>query len=172
MDNPSLLAIAGRTAVVYVVMLAMIRVLGKRTIGNLTAFDMLVALIMGDLAGDAIYGEASMGSALVAVLSLSALHYANSWLAYWRPGIIRKLVEGDPTPIVRDGKIQPEGLRRERMSEHEARAELRLEGIEDLAEVRLAQVETDGRISVLREDWAAAAKKADLEGARPSRAKR
>ena len=68
-----MLEVAGRTALIYVLMLVMIRVLGKRTVGNLTAFDMLVALMMGDLAGDAIYGDASMGAAVVAVVSLGAL---------------------------------------------------------------------------------------------------
>jgi uncharacterized membrane protein YcaP (DUF421 family) len=171
MEHQSLLAIAARTAVIYVTMLVMIRVLGKRTIGNLTAFDMLVALIMGDLAGDAIYGEVSLVGALVAVFSLSALHYGNSWLVYWRPGVGR-LLEGRPTPIVREGKVQPRGLRVERMSEQEARAELRLGGIEDLAEVKLAQVEIDGQVSVLREDWAQPAKKVDLDGGRRSRRER
>jgi uncharacterized membrane protein YcaP (DUF421 family) len=121
-----MLEIAGRTALVYVLMLAMIRVLGKRTIGNLTAFDMLIALIMGDLAGDAIYGDASMSAAVVAVVSLGALHYGNSWLAYALPGV-GKLLEGTPTTIVEDGQVQPDGLRQERVSRQEALAELRLE---------------------------------------------
>ena len=86
-----MLEVAGRTALIYVLMLVMIRVLGKRTIGNLSAFDMLVALMMGDLAGDAIYGEAPLEMAVVAVVSLSALHYAQSWLAYLVPRIGRVL---------------------------------------------------------------------------------
>lgn len=153
--------IALRTAIVYVLMLAMIRALGKRTIGNLTAFDMLIALIMGDLAGSAIYGSVSMSSAVVAVVTLSGLHYASSWLAYARPSIAR-VVEGRPTPIVREGAFQREGLRSERMTEDEVRAELRLEGIESLEDVRLAQVESDGRISVLRRTEAEPARKRDL----------
>jgi uncharacterized membrane protein YcaP (DUF421 family) len=165
MENVSLPEIAARTVVIYVTMLVMIRVLGKRTIGNLTAFDMLVALIMGDLAGAAIYGQVPLPGALVAVFSLSALHYGNSWLAYWRPDIGR-LLEGGPTPIVREGKVEHRGLRLERMTEQEARAELRLAGIEDLAQVRLAQVEIDGQVSVLREEWAEPARKIDLERVR------
>jgi uncharacterized membrane protein YcaP (DUF421 family) len=155
--EPGLFLIAGRTAVIYVLMLVMIRVLGKRTIGNLTAFDMLVALIMGDLAGTAIYGEVSLLSGVVAVLTLSALHYANSWLAFGQPRLGRFL-EGEPTVIVRDGAFQPGGLKRERMSEDEVRGELRLEGIEDLSEVRLAQVESDGHVSVLRHERAETSK--------------
>jgi uncharacterized membrane protein YcaP (DUF421 family) len=151
MIQTSLLAIAGRTVFVYLLMLVMIRVLGKRTIGNLTAFDMLVALIMGDLAGTAIYGQVSLFSAAVAVTTLAALHYANSWLAFDHPRLAR-LLEGEPAVIVEDGQFVPAALARERMSESEARAELRLAGIEDLADVKVARVERDGRISVLRQD--------------------
>jgi uncharacterized membrane protein YcaP (DUF421 family) len=156
-----MLEVAGRTALIYVLMLVMIRVLGKRTIGNLTAFDMLIALMMGDLAGDAIYGDASIGMAVVAVISLSALHYANSWLAYHLPSIGRFL-EGMPTPIVKEGRVQQEGLRRERMSEQEVLAELRLSGIDDLSEVKQAQVESDGQVSVIRESWAEPLRRGDV----------
>jgi uncharacterized membrane protein YcaP (DUF421 family) len=156
-----MLGVAGRTALIYVLMLVMIRVLGKRTIGNLTAFDMLIVLMMGDLAGDAIYGDASLGMAVVAVVTLSALHYANSWLAYGLPRIGRFL-EGMPTTIVREGGVEPAGLRRERMNEHEVLAELRLAGIDDLRDVKHARVESDGRVSVIREEWAEPLKRSDV----------
>jgi uncharacterized membrane protein YcaP (DUF421 family) len=165
MEHSDLMSTAGRTIVIYVVMLAAIRLLGKRTVGNLTAFDMLIALIMGDLAGDAIYGDVPMSRALVAVSALASLHYANSWLTYWMPKLGER-VEGTPTPIVRAGRTFPPGLRRERMSEQEVHAELRLAGIEDLAEVKLAQVECDGHVSVIRETWAEPLRRADLEEVR------
>jgi uncharacterized membrane protein YcaP (DUF421 family) len=156
-----MLEIAGKTLIIYIVMLVMIRIMGKRTIGNLTALDMIVALVMGDLAGAAIYGQAPLEGAVVAIVSLSALHYANSWLAYSRPGI-GAVLEGRPTVIVENGRFHRAGLRRERMSDEEARAELRLEGIEDLRDVKLAQVESDGRVSVLRKEPAEPAQKRDL----------
>jgi uncharacterized membrane protein YcaP (DUF421 family) len=158
-----LLAIAGRVALVYALMLVMIRLLGKRTIGNLTAFDMLIALVMGDLAGNAIYGQVPLTHAITAVVALSALHYANSWLVVGNPRLAR-LLEGRSTVIVEHGRIVGEGLKRERMSEEEAVAELRLDGIEDLADVKVARVERDGRISVVREDWAEPARRGDLGG--------
>jgi uncharacterized membrane protein YcaP (DUF421 family) len=167
MSEPGVWAIAGRTSVVYLMMLVVIRLLGKRTVGNLTAFDMLIALIMGDLAGTAIYGDVSLWSATAAVTTLAALHYANSWLACERPRLAR-LLEGRPTVIVEHGRFVRTGLRRERMSEEEALAELRLEGVDDLQEVREARVETDGRVSVLREDWAEPVRRRDLTPARSS----
>lgn len=150
-----------RTLLIYALMLLMIRLLGKRTIGNLTAFDMLIALMMGDLAGNAIYGQVPLVDAVIAISSLSAVHYANSWLTYRLPTVGRAL-EGQPTPIVKDGRLHPPGLRRERMSDEEALAELRLQGVDDLQDVRLAQVEMDGQVSVLRQEWAEPAQRRDL----------
>jgi len=163
MSEPGLWGIAGRTGVIYVLMLVVIRLLGKRTVGNLTAFDMIIALVMGDLAGTAIYGQVSLSSAVTAVTALAALHYANSWLAFDRPRVGR-ILEGGPTVIVEHGHLVRSGLRRERMSEAEARAELRLEGVDDLAEVREARVEPDGRVSVLREKWAEPIRRCDVDG--------
>jgi len=162
MHDPELIATAARTAVIYIVMLATIRLLGKRAMGNLTAFDMLIALIRGDLAGDAIYGQVPFGRALVAVAALAGLHYGNSWLSYWKPRLGAWL-EGKPTPIVRNGSLHHPGLRRERMSEAEVRAEVRLAGIDDLSAVKLALVESDGQVSVIREDWAEPVQKRDLK---------
>lgn len=171
MHEPSLAGIVGRTVAIYVIMLLVIRLLGKRTVGNLTAFDMLIVLIMGDLAGTAIYGEAPLWGALAAVTTLAALHYANSWLTWGRPRLAR-LLEGRPTVIVERGRFVPAGLRRERMNEEEARAELRVEGVDELSEVRRAQVETDGRISVLREDWAEPLRRGDAAGVRRAAGRR
>ena len=104
------------------------------------------------MAGDAIYGDVPFSRALVAVTVLAGLHYANSWLSYRKPSV-GEWLEGTPTPIVRAGRTAQAGLR-ERMSEREVHAELRLAGIDDLGEVKLAQVETDGHVSVIREAWA------------------
>jgi uncharacterized membrane protein YcaP (DUF421 family) len=108
-----------------------------------------------------IYGDVSLAQGAVAIGVVAAAHYGNSWLSWWDHGFDR-LLEGSPTVIVRDGVLQRDGLRSERMNEKEARAELRQQGVEDLAEVRLAQVEVDGHVSVLRYDWAAPAQKADV----------
>ena len=155
--------VAARTAAIYVLMLAMIRLMGKRTIGNLTAFDMLIVLLMGDLGGNAIYGSVPMRDAVAAIASLAALHYGNSWLAFKQPALGR-LVEGTPTVIVRDGQLQQPGLRRERMSDEEVRAELRLQGIEDMGDVRVALVENDGQVSVIRQPWAEPLTRGDAQG--------
>jgi uncharacterized membrane protein YcaP (DUF421 family) len=139
---------AGRAAVIYVLFLVTIRILGKRTIGNLSAFDMLIALVIGDLAGDTIFGDVSLLRGTLAVATIAGLHYVNSWLTCRFPRL-GAMLEGQPTVIVKDGALVRAGLRRERMSEAEVAAELRLADAEQ-ADVKLARVETDGRISVVR----------------------
>ena len=161
MDPHELLMTALRAVFVYVVMLAVIRTLGKRTVGNFTAFDLLVALMLGEVVDEIVYGDVGLAQGLVAVAVIAAAQYSNSWLSYWDHGMDR-ILEGTPTTIVRDGVLQRDGLRAERMNEKDARAELRLQGVEDVGEVRLARIEVDGQVSVIRQEWASPVQRADV----------
>jgi uncharacterized membrane protein YcaP (DUF421 family) len=141
--------------------LAVIRLTGKRTIGNFTAFDLLVALMVGEMVDEAIYGDVSLAQAGVAIGVVGLAQYANSWLSYWDHGF-DWVLEGRPTVVVEDGRLRRAGLRKERMSEREVMSALRHQGVDQLAEVRLATVENDGEVSVLLQDWAQPLRKADL----------
>jgi len=163
MDPHELLMTALRALAVYVVMLFIIRVLGKRTVGNFAAFDLLVALMLGEVADEIIYGDVSMAQGFVAIGVVAAAQYGNAWLSYWDHGFDR-LLEGKPTPIVRDGEMVVKGMRAERMNAKAVMHELRLQGVDDIKEVKLAMVETDGVVSVIKHDWAEAVQKADLGG--------
>lgn len=162
MEIHELLMTALRAVAVYALALLVIRVMGKRTVGNFTAFDLLVALMLGEVVDEIIYGDVSFAQGTVAILTIASAHYANSWLSYWGHGF-DKVLEGGPTVVVRDGELEREGMRAERMNENDVRAELRLSGVEDMAEVRLATIETDGQVSVLKYDWAKTLQKGDLD---------
>ena len=163
MDLHDLAMTALRALAVYALMLAVIRFLGKRTVGNFTAFDLLVALMLGEVVDEIIYGDIAFSQGLVAVGAIALAQYGNSWLSYWDHGFDR-ILEGTPTVVVQDGALQRKGLRTERMNEKDALAELRLQGVEDLREVKLAMIENDGHFSVIRQDWAEPLQKADLGG--------
>ena len=165
MDAHELLLTAGRALLVYVVMLVVIRLLGKRTIGNFSAFDLLVALMLGEIVDEIIYGDVSLAQGFVAIFTLAAVEYANSWFSY-SSDTANRWVEGEPTPLVVDGRLQREAMRKERMHERDVMAELRLAGIEELEKVKKATLETDGEVSVIRQSWAEPAEKRDLEGKR------
>jgi uncharacterized membrane protein YcaP (DUF421 family) len=162
MEAHELLLTALRALLVYVVMLVVIRLLGKRTIGNFSAFDLLVALMLGEIVDEIIYGDVSLAQGFTAIFVLAAVEYANSWLSYGSATANRWL-EGAPTPLVVEGRLQREGMRKERMHERDVMAELRLEGIDDLAKVKRATLETDGEVSVIRQSWAEPVQKGDLD---------
>jgi uncharacterized membrane protein YcaP (DUF421 family) len=88
--------------------------------------------------------------------------YLTAWLTYVNKGMNRVL-EGRATPIVDDGEIRRDSLRKELMNDKEVMAALRLHGIRDMREVKLACLEVDGLVSVLRHDWAETVQKSDID---------
>ena len=161
MDWHELALTAARGLFVYALMLVVIRILGKRTVGNFTAFDLLVALMLGEVVDEIIYGDVSIAQGTVAIVVVAAAKYVTTWLSYFDHGL-NKVLEGTPTEIVRNGELVREGLRAEIMNDKEAIASLRLEGIADMREVKLAVVEVDGKVSVIREEWAEPLQKGDI----------
>ena len=161
MDPSELMLTAARAAAVYIVMLVVVRALGKRTVGNFSAFDLIVALMLGEVVDEIIYGDVLFTQGAVAIVAIAALAYADSWLAYFDHGM-EAVLEGTPTIIVRDGRFDRAGLRSERMTEKDVMSHLRQAGIHDMREVHLAIVEIDGAVSVMKHAWADAAQKADV----------
>ena len=161
MDPRDLALTAARAVVVYAAMLAVIRLSGKRTIGSFSAFDFLVALMLGEVVDEIIYGSVSMVQGFVAIGVLGLLHYGNSWLTYWDHGFDH-LLEGSPTVVIEKGQLHYPGLRAERLNEKDVLSELRLHGVDDLREVKLAAIEYNGQLSVIRQDWADPVQKADV----------
>jgi uncharacterized membrane protein YcaP (DUF421 family) len=161
MDSTDLLLTAARAAAVYVLMLLVVRALGKRTVGNFSAFDLLVALMLGEVVDEIIYGDVLFIQGTVAVVAIGALAYADAWLAWWDHGM-DAVLEGTPTIVIRDGEFDENGMRSERMNQKDVLAQLRQQGILDMREVHLAIVEVDGSVSIIKHPWAEAAQKADV----------
>jgi uncharacterized membrane protein YcaP (DUF421 family) len=161
MDPGELLLTAARAFAVYVLMLVVIRALGKRTVGNFSAFDLLVALMLGEVVDEIIYGDVRFLQGTVAIVAISAVAYADSWLVF-SSRRMEKLIEGQPTVVVRDGEFDHRGMRAERMNVSDVLGHLRAQGIQDMREVHLAVVEHDGSVSVLKQSWAEPAQRADV----------
>jgi uncharacterized membrane protein YcaP (DUF421 family) len=164
MEPRELLMTGARAVAVYALMLVVIRLSGKRTIGNFSAFDLLVALMLGEVVDEIIYGDVTFAQGMIPILTVAILQYANSWLSYWGHGM-DKVLEGSPSIVVRHGRLQRDGMRQERMNDRDVMAELRLHGVAELGEVRLAAIEHDGQMSVLREEWAEPLQKGDVGAA-------
>jgi uncharacterized membrane protein YcaP (DUF421 family) len=150
-----------RAVGVYVLMLVVIRLLGKRAVGNFTAFDLLVALMLGEVVDEIIFGDVTFLQGGLAIVIIAGAEYATSWLGF-RHRRIHRVLEGVPVVLVEDGRFKLRGMLRERMSGKEIMAELRLQGIDDLREVKLAVLENSGEMSVLKQPWAEPLTKADL----------
>lgn len=163
MDWQELGMTAARGLLVYVAMLVVIRLLGKRTVGNFTAFDLLVALMLGEVVDEIIYGDVTLAQGFTAILVVAAAKYLTAWLTYFDHGLNR-IFEGKPTELVKDGQVIRKGLRHEVMNEKELMAALRLQGVSDVREVKLALMEVDGQVSVIRQDWAEPLQKSDVQG--------
>lgn len=154
---------AARGLLVYASMLVVIRLLGKRTVGNFTAFDLLVALMLGEVVDEIIYGDVSIAQGVTAIVVVALAKYATAWLSYWKHGL-NKILEGSPTELVRNGELDRKGMHHELMSELEVMAALRLQGVSDMREVKKAVMEVDGQVSVIKEEWAEPLRKRDVHG--------
>lgn len=161
MDARELLLTALRSIAVYVLMLVVIRLLGKRTVGNFSAFDLLVALMLGEVVDEIVFGDIAFAQGALAIVVVAGLHFANSWFSC-RNQAFAHLTEGSPTPVLIDGRFHRPGMNQERMSGREVLAALRLQGVRGPEDVKLAQVESDGTVSVIRQDWAEPLQKKDL----------
>jgi uncharacterized membrane protein YcaP (DUF421 family) len=155
---------------VYLFLLLVVRVLGKREIGSTSAFDLVVALILGEVVDEIIYGDVTILQGVIAIVVVALWHLVNSWASF-KSQFIDKLTGAPPTVVVRNGAIQRKNLAKERLNEEELFSELRMMGVDDVKEVKQATLEPNGKISVLKEEWAKPVQYRDLE-ARPKTQKR
>jgi uncharacterized membrane protein YcaP (DUF421 family) len=138
-----------RAVAVYVVLLLMIRLSGKRTVGQLTPFDVLLIVLLGNAVQNALLGT---DNSLVGGLLLAAILILLNWTTGWmtsRNRLAEKVIEGVPVVLARDGQLFEQVLRREFVSRNDFDEALRQNGQLRLEDVAIAILETDGRISVV-----------------------
>ncbi|MDI3297765.1 MAG: DUF421 domain-containing protein [Bacillota bacterium] len=146
--------LALRAALVYLLLLVGFRLVGKREVGQFTLFDLVVVLLVSNAVQPAITGpDVSLAGGLVIVVTLLAVNALVAQLRLRSP-LVRRLMEGHPTVIARDGHWLPEALRHEGLNEEDCLMAMREHGVTDVKEVALAILETDGTISILTADHA------------------
>jgi uncharacterized membrane protein YcaP (DUF421 family) len=138
-----------RTVVVYVVVLIGLRLAGKREIGQMTVFDLVVLLLIANAVQNAMVGPDT--SLLGGVLAATVLLLLNAIVARLdlRWPRLRRFVEGSPTLLVLHGEVIADHLRREGLDRETLEAALREHGVTDLGQVEMAVLEIDGSISVV-----------------------
>jgi uncharacterized membrane protein YcaP (DUF421 family) len=138
-----------RAVVVYAVTVVVVRLGKKRFMGQATAFDVILGIMLGSTASRAITGTAPFLPALAAAAVLVAMHWLLSGLALRWPGF-GTAFKGHDRLLVRDGRIDWATMRRSHMSEHDLWEDLRTKGISQLEQVAEARLERSGELSVVQ----------------------
>ncbi len=141
-----------RAVVVYGVLLAMIRLSGKRTMGQFTAFDMLLIVLLGNAVQNALLGEdSSIAGGLLLAATLITLNWLVGLFAS-RSQKVERLLEGEPVVLARNGHVFRDVLKRELVSRDDFAKAMREAGCSDVNHVHLALLETNGHITILTRD--------------------
>jgi uncharacterized membrane protein YcaP (DUF421 family) len=138
-----------RSVVVYLFILLAFRFTGKRQVGQLTPFDLIVLLIISNVVQNALTGsDSSLSGGLIGAATILVLNYLVVEIAYrFKPA--RHLLEGEPTILIHNGKILSHHLNRERITLEDLRAAIRKNGLSGVENVRFAVLEENGQISVV-----------------------
>lgn len=143
-----------RVVVMYGVILAGLRVLGKREFGEFSPLELITLLLIPDLVSQGVVrADYSLTNSVIAIATLFSLVWAVSLLTH-RFKRLEKFVDGEPTLLVAKGRLLTRNLNRERISPDEIYREMHKAGVDRLARVRWAVLEADGKIAVVPEDAA------------------
>ena len=145
----------GRTLVtgvlIYLIVVAVLRLTGKRTLSKWNAFDFVITIALGSTMATAILSkEVTVVEGGQALTLLVILQFGVTWLAV-RSSWVRRLIKGEPVLLLYQGQLREQAMRRERVTESEVRAAIRAHGIARIEEVAAVVLETDGTFSVVKE---------------------
>jgi uncharacterized membrane protein YcaP (DUF421 family) len=139
-----------RAAVGFLFVLFLTRIVGKRELGSMEPFDILLLVMIGDLVQQGItQNDFSVTGLMLAGGTIALMTVLVSFGTFKLP-FLRPIVEGEPVILVEAGEPIERNLRRERITESELLAQARLQGHESLAGIRWAVLETNGQISFIR----------------------
>jgi len=141
-----------RTAVIYAVVLAGVRLSGKREVGQMTPFDLTLLLLLSNAVQNAMTGpDTSLAGGVVAAVTLLVMNYFVADVS----GVnrrFRKFIQGEPSLLIHDGEVISSHMAKEHVSIDELQRALREHGIANFQDVALAVLEVDGSISCLKYD--------------------
>jgi len=138
-----------RAVVVFFFIFLVTRIVGRRQLGELEPFDLILLVVLGDLVQQGItQSDQSVTGTLIVISTISLLSVAVSWAAFHFKAL-RVLTEGEPIVLVRDGQPILRNMRRERITLADIREEARQSQIASIADLQWAILENDGQISCI-----------------------
>jgi uncharacterized membrane protein YcaP (DUF421 family) len=133
----------------YTVLVVILRASGKRTLGQLNAFDFVVTVSLGStLATVLLSSDVSWAEGVTALALLAGLQFLVAWISARWPRA-RGVFTAEPALLLTDGRIRHEVLRANRLTESELRQAVRMQGSGDLSQVKAVVLETNGKLSVI-----------------------
>jgi uncharacterized membrane protein YcaP (DUF421 family) len=138
------------TAAIYLLLLLIFRVAGRRTLAETSSFDLVLLLIIGETTQQAMVGQDdSVLTAAVAILSLVSLDMGITYLKKGFPSFDR-LIEGYPVLLINEGEARPSAMQANGLDDEDVKEAARLShGLADVKEIRQATLERDGKISIV-----------------------
>ena len=138
-----------RTIAIFFFIFFMTRIIGRRELGSLEPFDLILLVVIGDLVQQGVtQDDYSVTGAFIVVATIALLTVGISYVNF-RVGPLRRVLEGEPIVLVENGRPIERNLRRERLTLAELAESARRHEVENLEDVRLAVLETNGEISVI-----------------------
>jgi uncharacterized membrane protein YcaP (DUF421 family) len=136
-----------RAAVMFLFLWAVTRAVGRSTLGELSTFELLIYVTMGDLIQQSVtQQDYSVTSGVLAISVFALLTVGLSWVQ-WRFPRTRSLIRGQPVVVVRDGRLLTVPARQQRFTESDLLATARQQGIRHLTDIELAILEADGKVA-------------------------
>lgn len=141
-----------RASAIFLILFVLLRLFGKRQLGQMTPFEFVALVVVGDFVQQAVtHNDFSVTAAVLAVATFGFWSLALGWISY-RSDTMRRLLEGQPRILIQDGKLLDDILERDKITEAEVLSEMRLAGIARLDEVQWGILEPSGKISFLKRD--------------------
>lgn len=139
-----------RASAIYVALMVLFKIAGRRSLAELTTFDFILLMIIGEATQQALLGDDfSLTNALLVIVTLIAIDVGLSLLKQ-RSGWVSRLIDGEPTVIVENGKVLQRRMRLARLTEADVMEAARSsQGIVTLDEIKFAIIERNGKISII-----------------------
>ena len=139
-----------RATAMFAVVYLLVRILGKRELGQMTPFEFIVMVVVGDLIQQGItQNDFSLTGATLAITTFAFWGLVLSWMSYLSPRAER-LLEGEPRVLIKHGELLAGSTKRDRLTRAEIESEMRLAGISSMQDVAWAVLEPNGKISFIR----------------------
>ena len=142
-----------RALAMYVALMVLFKIAGRRSLAELTTFDFILLMIIGEATQQALLGDDfSLTNSMVVIVTLIAIDVGLSLLKQ-RSVWVSRLIDGEPTIIVENGKLLQRRMRLARLVEADVMEAARSsQGIETLDEIKFAIIERNGKISIIPRD--------------------